>query len=355
MFHDVLEELFAVPRSALAVRSDRPGEYRLVDMPVHPPAAGEVLIRVAAAGICGSDVELLTGMRPPEIVNYPVVPGHEWSGWIVEVGAEVAELRVGQPVVAEGLRWCGTCARCREGATNLCLAGYRETGFTEPGAFSEYVTVPARLVHPLAEGVAMEGAALLEPTACMVSALWHADTRPGQRALVIGGGTLGQLALQLLAAREPEELLLVDDRADRRELARRFGASATLSIDELAEQSVDADIVVEVANGPGAAAAAVRSTRHGGTVVLGGIAGRTAAPLDPTEITVRELHLHGLFGARSQAWAEAVRAYGSGALDLTALISHRFPLAEFGSALATAQAQELGTGKVLLLPGGQLG
>jgi D-arabinose 1-dehydrogenase-like Zn-dependent alcohol dehydrogenase len=141
-----------LPPSAAAVVVTEPGDFRIAEVEVGEPKPDEVLVEVVAAGICGSDVELYAGTRPAEIVSYPIVPGHEWAGRVALVGSEVTGLSPGDPVVAEGFRWCGQCARCREGATNLCLSGYHETGFTEPGAFSHYVTVPARLVHPLPAG-----------------------------------------------------------------------------------------------------------------------------------------------------------------------------------------------------------
>ncbi len=111
---------------------ERPGAARLEDVPTPAPGPGEVLVRVGAAGICGSDVELLDGRRPEPYVRYPIVPGHEWAGVVEEAGAEVGELSPGDVVVAEGIRSCGRCARCRAGRTNLCAAEYAETGFTHP-------------------------------------------------------------------------------------------------------------------------------------------------------------------------------------------------------------------------------
>jgi L-iditol 2-dehydrogenase len=146
---------------------DRPGSARVEEVARPSPAAGEVLVRVGAAGICGSDLELLEGRRPAPYVLYPIIPGHEWAGTVTALGAGVLGLEEGDPVVAEGFRACGSCARCGEGRTNLCEAGYAETGFTHPGGFAEYLCVPAALVHRLPEGSDPAAAALLEPAACV--------------------------------------------------------------------------------------------------------------------------------------------------------------------------------------------
>lgn len=344
-----------LPRTAAAVLVTEPGSYLVTEVDVPAPAPDEVVVEVTAAGICGSDVELYAGTRPADIVSYPIVPGHEWAGQVAATGSAVTGLSPGDPVVAEGFRWCGECARCREGATNLCLAGYHETGFTEPGAFARFVTVPGRLLHALPAGCDVESAALIEPAACVAAAVLTGRPRTGQKMVVVGSGTLGLIAVQMLAAAEPSELILVANRPNRRELADRFGASSALSAAELAQATADggieADLVIEASGSAGAAASAVAAARKGGTVVLTGIPGVPADPVDPTDVTVRELHVHGVFGAHTGAWSEAVRRFAVGELDLAALVSHRFSLDEFGQALETAGAHAPGTGKVLVVPG----
>lgn len=347
MSHDALEDPFVVPTSALAVRIDRPGEFRLVEQAVPAPDDGEVLIQVDSTGIGADDLKLIDGLHSDRVACYPLIPGHEWAGRIVALGKGVSGLRPGQPVVAEALLWCGTCVRCGEGATNLCLDGYRETGFTEPGAFSQYLIVPARLVHPLPEDVALAPAALLETVARAVSALRRTDDRPGQRMLVLGGDTFGLIAVQLLARRKPIQILLADDQPGRRALAARIGATTTLSMAQLVEYSHSVDLVVD-AHGSDASMA-VAAAGRGGTIVLGNAA-EHAGPLDPTEVTMRGLHLHGACRARSDAWAEAIRVYAAGELDLDSLVSHWFPLTDFDTALATARISQAATGKVLVLP-----
>ena len=130
---------------------------------------GEVLVAPAAVGICGSDIELLTGLRPAAYVRYPVVPGHEWVGTVVSCGPGDTLIAAGTPVVAEGVRSCGECQRCAEGRTNLCTGPYAETGFTHAGALAELVVVPTRQVHVLPSGRLSAAAVLIEPAACVAT------------------------------------------------------------------------------------------------------------------------------------------------------------------------------------------
>ncbi|WP_207400433.1 zinc-dependent alcohol dehydrogenase, partial [Actinomadura fibrosa] len=208
-----------------AVVVDEPGRWRLARSEPPEPGPGEARVRVAAAGLCGSDRELFDGARPPGFAAYPVVPGHEWSGTVEAVGAGADPGLVGARVVGEGYRGCLVCARCREGAPNLCEAGYDETGFTRPGAFADHLLVPARLLHVLSPGADLRAAALLEPAAVIAAAVRQVAARPGEDVAVVGAGTLGMLALQFLAASSPARLVAVEPRAGRAAAALAAGAT----------------------------------------------------------------------------------------------------------------------------------
>lgn len=335
-----------------AVRVERPGQIGMIETERPAVGAGEVLVAVAAVGICGSDVELLEGSRPAPYVRYPVVPGHEWAGTVAEVGPGVANLAPGDRVVAEGFRACGACDRCKEGRTNLCSAEYAETGFTHAGAFAEFVVVPARLVHRLPADADLEAAALLEPAACVAQGLLEVDLRPGLTAAVVGSGTLGLLAVAMLRLASPARLVLVGSRASRLELGRRLGATEVVDVaggglDELADRF---DLVFEATNRPSGGAAALRLARRGGTVVLEGISGSAAPSLTGDEIPLKHLRVQGVFGASGAAWRWVVSLFATGALDPRPLISHRFRLDQYDRAFETLRDREAGALKVQLAP-----
>ncbi|TXS34609.1 dehydrogenase, partial [Streptomyces sp. ms191] len=335
----------AVSRSVVV---EAPGQHRLVEGRVPEPGAGEVRLRVAAAGICMSDREVYEGRRDPGYVRYPLVPGHEWSGTVDAVGAGVDASLLGRKAVAEGFRACGVCARCRAGETSLCTAGYAETGFTEPGAFADHVVVPARLLHPLPDDADLRAAALLEPAAVVAAAVRAGRPRPGERVAVVGAGTLGLLAVQLLAAATPAELAVVEPRAARGEQALRHGASELLTPREAEAATGRFDLVVETAGAPTTAAASCLLARRGGRVVLTGMFTAGATGIDPVHLSLSQLEVRSVFGASSSAWTDAVRAFSLGLLDPAPLISHEFPLERFAEAIALVGGGDAKTGKVLL-------
>ncbi|GAA2088146.1 alcohol dehydrogenase catalytic domain-containing protein [Streptomyces albiaxialis] len=336
--------------SARAVVVDRPGEHRIVSGPQPLPEPGEVRIAVHAAGICAGDRELYDGTRHPDYVRYPVTPGHEWAGTVDAVGEGVDPALVGRKTVAEGFRACLACERCREGATNLCAGGYDETGFTQPGAFADRLVLPARLLHPLPDGADLRAAALLEPAAVAAAAVLAGAPRPGDRVAVVGAGTLGLLAVQLLAASSPAALLTVEPRSARAEEALRLGADRACAPEEAGKEAGGYDVVLETAGADVSAQDACMLARRGGRVILTGMFDPGALGVDPLHLVVNQLTVGSVFGASSAAWSFAVRAFTGGLLDPAPLITHELPLTSFGEAMAVVGAEGPDTGKVLLRP-----
>ncbi|MFI8187688.1 zinc-binding dehydrogenase [Streptomyces sp. NPDC085946] len=331
-----------------AVVVEGPGEHRLVPHEPRPPGAGEALVRVHAAGICGSDREVYQGNRPEGYVRYPLTPGHEWSGTVEAVGAGVPGSLVGRKVVGEGFRNCQVCDRCHAGETTLCTAGYEETGFTQPGAMAATLTLPARLLHVLPDDADLTAAALLEPAACIAAAALKANARPGEKVAVVGTGTLGMFAVQFLRATSPAELLVVGTRDDRAALSRAYGCTRFLTKDQPLPD--DLDVVIETAGSADAARTAAGLLRRGGRLVLTGIPAPGADGLDPTDLVVRQLEVHTVFGAPPDAWAHTVRVFAAGLLDPLPLVTHELPLAEFPHAIALVGSGDPKVGKVLLRP-----
>ncbi|WP_246574030.1 zinc-dependent alcohol dehydrogenase [Streptomyces genisteinicus] len=333
-----------------AVVVEGPGVFRLVPHTPRPPGPGEAQVRVQAVGICGSDREVFQGSRPEGYVRYPLTPGHEWSGTVAAVGDGVPAALVGRRTVGEGFRNCQVCERCHAGETTLCGAGYEETGFTLPGAMAPTLTLPARLLHLLPDDADPTAAALLEPAACVAAAALRAAVRPGQRVAVVGDGTLGMLAAQLLAASSPAELLMVGPDPGRSGLARTMGATAFRTPDEAVGEAGRYDTVVEAAGAPATARAAAALLRRGGRLVLTGIPAAGAAGLDPTDLVVRQLEVRTVFGATPAAWSHAVGAFAAGLLTPLPLVTHELPLDAFEQAIALVGSGDPDVGKVLLRP-----
>jgi threonine dehydrogenase-like Zn-dependent dehydrogenase len=333
---------------------DRPGMSAVRPVPEPVPGPGEVLVEVAAAGICGSDLEVLDGRRPAAYVDYPVVPGHEWAGRVLAAGPGVKDVGPGDPVVAEGLRACGVCDRCAEGRTNICTAAYAETGFTHPGALAERLLVPAGLLHRLPANRPVEPAALLEPAACVASGLLEAGMPlPGSRVAVVGDGPLGLLALLLLRTTTPAELVLVGARPARSAFGPGCGATQVVAATDraaLAGLAGRFDMAVEASNAPAGSATAVSLLRRGGSAVLLGISGAQQPVIDPDTVTLNQLRLQGGFAASRNAWRWVVRLYSEGILDPAPLVTHHFPLEEVEGAFAALTASDGGAVKILVHP-----
>jgi len=332
-----------------AVVVERPGAAALRIVPRPEPGPGEVLVRVGAAGICGSDVEVLEGRRPAPYVRYPIIPGHEWAGTVAAAGPGVENVEEGDVVVAEGFRACGDCARCREGRTNLCDAEYAETGFTHAGAFAEFLCVPAHLVHRLPQGTDLAAAALLEPAACVAQGLLEVDLRPGVTAAVVGSGTLGLLAVALLGRYSPTRLALVGTRPTRLELGRAMGATETWNVRDGQRPEPGFDFVFEATGTVDGARTTVGLARRGGTVVLEGISGEPGG-IDADTVVLGHLRVQGIFGASRNAWGWVTELFAAGLLDTEPLVSHSFPLEEHAAAFAALTDRAGDALKVQLRP-----
>jgi 2-desacetyl-2-hydroxyethyl bacteriochlorophyllide A dehydrogenase len=332
-----------------AVVVERPGAAALRRVPRPDPGRDEVLVRVGAAGICGSDVEVLEGRRPARFVRYPIIPGHEWAGTVAAVGHGVENVDEGDAVVAEGFRACGDCARCREGRTNLCAAEYAETGFTHAGAFAEFLCVPAHLVHRLPPGADLAAAALLEPAACVAQGLLEIELRPGVTAAVVGSGTLGLLAVALLSRYGPARLALVGTRPMRLELGRALGATETWNVRCGRHPEPGFDFVFEATGTVEGARSAVELARRGGTVVLEGISGQPGG-VDADTVVLGHLRVQGVFGASRNAWRWVTDLFAARLLDTEPLVSHSFPLEEHAAAFAALTDRAGDALKVQLRP-----
>ncbi len=258
-----------------------PRDLRFETTPSPQPRPGDVLVRVAMAGLCGTDYGIWTGDRP---VGYPRVLGHEFVGHVEAIGPGVHRVGVGDRVVIEPNYSCGACPLCREGHRNLCLAR-TAIGIDVDGCFAEIVRVPERCCWPAPAAVADEELLMTEPLAVVVRAVARAAARDGESVAVVGGGTLGLLALQVLVG-AGARVLVVSRTARRFALARELGAAATHTP---ADGPLDAagrafsgregvGVVVETAGTQDAVAHALQLVRPGGRVVLTGL------PHEPTPV-----------------------------------------------------------------------
>lgn len=318
---------------------------------------GQVLVKVAAAGVCMSDVELMKGTRPASYVKYPIIPGHEWCGTVEQLGPGVEGVAMGDRVAVEGHNFCRRCAWCRRGETNLC-ASYNEFGFTLLGGFAEYVAVRADLVHTFPATLPFEAAAMAEPLACVVHGAQRARVQAGDTVAVVGPGTLGLLAVGWAAMSRPARLVAVGlDRANEA-LARRMGATDYVtSKDDPAAKiremtgGAGADAVFEAAGSESAVPLALDLARRGGTVISYGIAGgNRRMSLESDVFVLKDLRVHGVFAYTTANFGEALRLIETGRLDVRPLVTHTLPLREFEKAFELLSTHKEPVVKVMLKP-----
>ena len=313
-------------------------------------AADEALIRVAVAGVCGTDYRIWSGDRP---VSYPRILGHEFVGRVEAVGAEVSQLGPGQRVAVEPNYSCGRCPLCREGNRNLCLAR-TAIGIDVDGGLAELVRVPARCCWPVPASVADDDVLLTEPLAVVVRAVNRSAPRAGETAAVVGAGSLGLLAVQVLRARGTSVLVVA--RSERRlELARALGADATGVVGEAAAETArrfsgreGVDLVIEAAGTPEAVNQALTLVRPGGRVVLTGLP-HGPTPVEFFSLVRREITVIGSMIYQNE-FAEALELVHSGEVQTRPLITHRFSLDAVGDALVAQR--DPASIKVAILPAG---
>jgi 2-desacetyl-2-hydroxyethyl bacteriochlorophyllide A dehydrogenase len=330
-------------RRALVVEA--PGRLVLLERESLEPGPADVVISPEFCGLCGTDIELRDGLVDPAFVRYPLTLGHEWSGVVQAVGAEVSRIATGDRVVAECIIPCGTCDPCRGGATNVCTT-YAELGFTHEGGASEQVVVPAPLVHVLAPEVSLLDAALVEPTSVVMRGLEKATPEPGERVLVIGDGTIGLLAAHLAGLWSPAEIVVLGRRPEQAALAEAAGATSFTTDDAVAEGF---DFVIEAAGAPAAMSRAVGAARRGGRVLLLGLPPARQTFELPADLLVNnDLTVAASFGYTSAAWSRVVQLLSAGRIRPGQIVTHRFALADYGQAFAALAQADGARGKVML-------
>jgi propanol-preferring alcohol dehydrogenase len=322
-----------------AARLHAAGEpLRIEEVQVPMPGEGEALVRVLAAGVCGSDAHMLHGRVP--VAKTPIILGHEIAGMVAAVGPD-AGVGLGQAVIVRAGAACGRCAACGAGDDNLCP--YQKVlGMAEDGGFAQYVRAPASCLVPLPEGVSFEiGAILADAVATPYHALAvRGGLKEGESVFVVGAGGVGLHAVLLARAMGAGQVVASDVRPQALQRAREMGADETLPAEEAAYKEVQrltgggADIVLDCVGQPETTTLALRSLRPGGRAVVLGMGQRPLSLPPPMLFAWRELSVIGSFGSTRRDLDQVVDMVLSGRLDLSRSVTARLPLREANAALA---------------------
>jgi 2-desacetyl-2-hydroxyethyl bacteriochlorophyllide A dehydrogenase len=322
-----------------------PGRVEVTSIGDPTPAPGEVVIAVAACGICGTDLHIMQGRFAPTL---PVVPGHEFAGEVVALGSGVTSLVVGDRVAVDPNLPCHACERCRRGRTNLCL-NFSALGVTIAGGAAEYVAAPAGVCVKLTDEVRVQDAALVEPLSCAIRGSDVVAGRLGDRVLVYGAGTMGLLHVALASRAGAVSVDVVDLKADRLDAAAQVGASRTATSAAELDAGSGWDVVIDCTGAVGAIEDGLARVAVGGTFLQFGVADEEAvATWSPYRVYRDEITIVGSMSVLN-SFDRAVALLTAGAVDPAVIISDRLPLADYPDAIARVQA---GAGrKILVTPG----
>jgi len=330
----------------------------LVDMPKPEIGPHDVLVRVRACGICGSDVHGLdgkTGRRIP-----PLVMGHEAAGEVAETGSDVRDLRPGDRVTFDSTVYCGRCFHCLRGEANLCdnreVLGVSPGPYRRHGAFAEYVSVPRRIMYRLPDNLSYEQAALIEAVSVAVHAVGLTPVHLGDTAVVVGAGMIGLLTIQAVKLAGATRIIAVDPDESRLELALKMGATAkhnptagdaAAAIREMTEGR-GADLALECVGASDPIRTAIGAVRKGGAVTLvGNVAPEINLPLQ--SVVTRQIRLQGSCASNGE-YPACIALLSAGAIQVGPLISAVAPLADGPSWFDRLYRHEPNLMKVILRP-----
>ncbi|MEM2929714.1 MAG: zinc-dependent alcohol dehydrogenase family protein [Thermoproteota archaeon] len=331
------------------------GDLRVIEKDVPKIFEDEVLIEVGACGICGTDLHFFKGewkVRPP------LVPGHEFSGTVVQTGSQVTTVRSGDRVVAEPNILCGKCKYCRMSEKNFFCENLEAIGVTIDGAFAEYVKAPERNVYRIPSQITLEEAALIEPLACIIRGLDNVKIPAASSVAIIGTGPIGLLMVQMVKNYGAAKIIALDVVEERLKLAEDLGATRVVNIGEEdpekavleATNGIGADVSIECVGSSSAIDEAFKLTKRGGRLLIFGVAPEHDVwQVKPFEIYDKEISIFASYRS-PYTFQRAVNIASSGRLKLKPLISHIHRLdeiVEVFNGLASRRKQAI---KVLIKP-----
>ena len=355
-----------------AVVYPRPNEITVTtEAEVRKPVAGEAIVRIKSSTLCATDFKILAGKFPG--IKFPHIPGHEWSGEVVETGPGVTELKVGDRVGEEPHVGCGRCPRCLEGLYTLCFnygkieTGHQHIGFTVNGGLADYCTCSVRALHKLPESVSYDEGAFTESVGVALYAIERAKINPGDKIAIFGPGAIGLIAVQIARnAKGASKILLLGTRDDRLELGKRLGADSALNVksastqDEVVskareslgeEKTLGFDVVAEFAGTEDASRQAIQLARRGGRVVLAGSTspGRMLS-VDLSTVVRGQLDVYGSLADPYGICRRGIDLMARGLVDVKPLMSGAYQLEEFEKALKDFEQRAGGAYRVMIHP-----
>ncbi len=330
-------------------------DIRFEEIPTPKIRENEVLLRVKACGLCGTDVHFLRGEWA---VRMPLVPGHEFSGEIAEVGREVTNVSVGDRVSIDPNVVCGVCKNCRRTERNHLCSNIRAIGVDVDGAFAEFVKAPREVVYRLPPNVDFETGAMTEPVGCCIRGFDNTRAALGDTVVVIGAGPIGLILQQMALLQGAAKVLTIEPVEGRRRMAKKLGAHRTIDPATEDVPMIVADetegngpeVVFEAVGSPKTISLALQLAGRGSRVNLFGVAPQAS------EVTIKPFMLYDKELKISASYRDpftfdrAIQLLANGRLDVKSLITHRFPLSKVGEAMETFETKKEEAIKIMLRP-----
>ncbi|MFT2016344.1 zinc-dependent alcohol dehydrogenase family protein [Streptomyces sp. 796.1] len=320
------------------------GKVTVATVPDPTPGPREVVVDVAACGLCGTDLHILEGEFAPTL---PIVPGHEFAGEVVGLGSEVTELALGDRVAVDPSLHCHECRYCRIGRGNLC-DNWNAIGVSVAGGAAEYALAPVGNCVKLPDHVGLQDAALIEPLSCAVRGYDVLKSNLGAEVLIYGSGTMGLMMLELAKRTGAVSVDVLDLNPDRLATARALGCSRSAAAADELEQPRGWDVVIDATGHAGAIQDGLQRVAKAGTFLQFGVADyATRATIEPYRIYNQEITITGSM-AVLHSYERAAALFASGVLDPSVFISDRLPLEQYPQALEQFRA---GIGrKIVVVP-----
>lgn len=323
---------------------DKPGHAFIKEIQYPEPEEDEVVIQVKNCGICATDLHIYGGNY---VGSYPIVPGHEISGIIIEPGPDIPGLKAGTRVTVDPNIYCGSCYFCRTNRSNHCL-NWNALGVTRNGGFAEYVAVPYRNVYRIPDDMSFMEAAFVEPVSCVVYGLKRLKITSGDSVLIFGAGPIGLQMAQLVQHGNAASVTVVDLRKDRLKLARKLGIkNAVLSDDKLPQvlksmAPLGFDVVIDVTGIARVAEMIINYVKNTGKIMFFGVCSpEDKIMISPFEIYKRDLEIYGSY-ALCQTFYPALDLINNKILDVESLVSDHICLNDLPGVLKSKKLREEG-------------
>ncbi|MFD5661999.1 zinc-dependent alcohol dehydrogenase family protein [Streptomyces hirsutus] len=321
---------------------EAPGKITVTTVPDPTPGPRDVVVDVAACGLCGTDLHILQGEFAPTL---PIVPGHEFAGEVVGIGSQVTEVSLGDRVAVDPSLYCYECRRCRTGHNNLCER-WAAIGVTTAGGAAQYAVAPVANCVKLPEHVRTQDAALIEPLSCAVRGYDVLQSRLGAHVLIYGSGTMGLMMLELAKRTGAARVDVVDINPDRLATARQLGVSASATDADELDRPQGWDLVIDATGNAAAIQDGLDRVAKAGTFLQFGVADyATRVTIDPYRIYNQEITITGSM-AVLHSFERAADLFATGVLDPDVFISDRIPLDRYPEAMEQFAA---GQGRKILI------